>query len=268
MNATEFRQARAQLGQSDEELAGKLGIAPRHVSAWSAGSRPVPTRFAKHIEWLVAAVERENALQGSGLPECEWMNAHLAEPYPDDSDKALKQLETGNAHFDSCPVCAARERYVTERFGPMPPLPQRGWLRVLAWLDRVPSWARPAAVGAAALAVGVSLRVVLALPFLFSDPAKVGEALLAVVVASGAGAAGGFAYTVTRPTLRRLGVPGAYLMGIVCVFAYMGALALVAPVVFGEPLIVDRAGLVIFAAVSAAFGILLGHSWFRGRSDM
>jgi hypothetical protein len=43
----------------------------------------------------------------------------------------------------------------------------------------------------------------------------------------------------------------------------LGALALAAPYAFGEQLIHDRGELVIFAIVSACFGLFIGHSWFR-----
>ena len=268
MNATDLRQARTRLGQSEEELATNLGVAPDLIRTWEAGHSAAPRRYTQHIEWLVAGAEREDALRASGLPECQWMQAHVAEPLPDEPDRALKHLEAGNEHAGACQVCAARERFIAERFGPMPPLPQPGWLRVFAWIERVPSWARPAAVGAAILAAIVSLRLIFALPQLFSAPAKFGEALLAVLAAAGAGAVGGFAYSLARPSLRRLGTLGDYLTGIVCVFAYMGALVVVAPVAFGEPVIEDRASLVIFVIVSAFFGLVMGHTWFRGQSAM
>ena len=57
---------------------------------------------------------------------------------------------------------------------------------------------------------------------------------------------------------------GAYLTGIVCVFAYMGALLIAAPVAFGEPLVEERSDLVVFVVVSLFFGLIMGHSWFRG----
>ena len=257
---------RRRLQQSDQELADLLGVSSDVVRAWTEGRREVPRRYAQQIEWLAVGAEREAALRDSGLPRCGWMEAHLAKPLAEDQDAVLKHVEAANDHAESCEVCTARERFVEDRFGPMPPMPQSGWMRIFAWMERVPSWARPAAVGAAILGIIVSLRVAFALPVLFSNPARLGEALLAVTAAAGAGAIGGFAYTLTRPTLRRLGRVGDYLTGIVCVFAYMGALALVAPLAFGEPLIEDRAGVIIFVVVSAFFGLIVGHTWFRGLS--
>jgi hypothetical protein len=268
VNATELRQARTTLGQSEEELAANLGVAPDLVRTWGTGRTAVPRRYAQEIEWLVAVAEREDALRTSGLPECGWMEAHVQKPLPDDPDQIPAHLETGNRHAETCDVCVARDRFVAERFGPMPPMPQPGWMRVVAWFERVPSWARPAAVGAVILGAIVSVRILFALPLLFSVPAKLGEALLAVFAAAGAGAVGGFAFTLTRPRLRRLGRIGDYLTGIVCVFSYMGALALVAPVAFGERVIKDQASLIIFVVVSAFFGLVVGHSWFRDQSVM
>lgn len=266
MNATELQEAQRRLGQSDEELAASLSVSPDMVRAWAAGRATVPRRHRQQIEWMAAAAERDAALRSSGLPECAWMQQHVAEPLPDDPDAALKHLETGNQHAEACRVCVARDQFLEERFGPMPPVPHSGWLRLFTWVERVPSWARPAAVGAAILGAVVSLRVVLAVPLLLSAPGKFGEALLAVAAAAGAGAVGGFAYSLSRPALRRLGRLGDYLTGIVCVFAYMGALAAVAPLAFGERVIEDQPSLIAFAIASVFFGLVIGHTWFRGQS--
>ena len=263
MNRADFQATRERLQQSDEELSELLGVSPDTVLAWTEGRKEVPRRYVQQLEWLAVSAEREDALRNSGLPECDWMRAHSAKPLADDQDAVLQHLEAANDHADVCQVCTAREKFVEERFGPMPPMPQSGWMRVFAWVERMPVWMRPAAIGAAILGIIVSLRVAFALPVLFSNPAKLAEALLAVAAAAGAGAVGGFAYTLTRPSLRRVGRLGDYLTGIVCVFAYMGALALVAPLAFGEPLIEDRAGLIIFVVVSAFFGLIVGHTWFR-----
>jgi len=122
-------------------------------------------------------------------------------------------------------------------------------------------------VGALVLGAIVSVRILFALPVLFSSPGVLGGALLAVGAAAGAGAFGGIAFSLTRPVLRKLGRPGDYLTGIVCVFAYMGALAVAAPNAFGEPLIHDSSEWVIFSIVSLFFGLVIGHSWFRQTTE-
>jgi hypothetical protein len=132
--------------------------------------------------------------------------------------------------------------------------------------DIVRAWARPAAIGAIALSGITMVRALFALPLLMSHSEKVGEAPVAVVAPAAAGAAGGAVYSLTRPTLRKLGRPGGYLTGIVCVYAYMGALALAAPYAFGEKVINDRTDLAAFAIISAFFGLLVGHSRFGKRA--
>lgn len=267
MTAAEFNAARRALGQTDDQLAAELDVTPGVVRAWAAGSTRIPRRCAEQIRWLEALAERDAALRASGLPDCEWMREEEERPLPSDTDALLQRAKAMTAHAQACPVCTARERYAREHCSSMPALPQPGWMRILGWVERVPAWARPAAVGALLLGAIVSLRILFALPFLFSAPAKMGAALVAVLSAAGAGAAGGASYSLTRPTLRKLRRPGDYLTGIVCVFAYMGSLALVAPYAFGERLIDDRAGWVIFSIVSIFFGLVVGHSWFRETAE-
>lgn len=264
MTATEFRTVQDTLGLSDEALAAELALTPTVVRAWRTGSVPVPERHARLLRWQAAIAARQAVAEASGLPACEWVQAWEDGPVPDEPDVMRRHLEALNVHGESCPICLERARYVEERCGPMPQPPSpAGVVRVVGLLERVPSWGRPAVVGAAILGAIVGLRVLFALPTVASQPRKLVEALTALVAAMGAGAAGGLAYSLTRPMLRRLGRPGDYLTGVVCVFAYMGAIALVAPIAFGERVIKNRADLVVFGIVSAFFGLVVGHSWFR-----
>jgi drug/metabolite transporter (DMT)-like permease len=89
------------------------------------------------------------------------------------------------------------------------------------------------------------------------------EALRALAAAALGGAAWGVAYSLTRPTLRKLGTLGAYLTGVVCVIAYGGSLVAVAPIAFGETLIEDRVGLFAFLVMAVLFGLIIGHQLFR-----
>jgi hypothetical protein len=266
MTTTEFNAAREILGHTDDQLAAELGVTPAIIQAWSAGNLNVPARHLEQIRWLAwdaARPERELALHASGLPECAWLRDATAKPLPTKSDAAHAHFDAIEQHVSTCDVCTARERFVAERFGPMPPIPQPSWIRIFTWLAKRPPWARPAVIGALALAALTSLRVLLALPSLFSQPSKVGQAVLAVVVASGSGAVAGFAYSLTRPTLRRLGRLGDYVSGIVCAFAFMAAVALVAPVAFGAPIAENRTELFILSAVAVVFGLFMGLVGFR-----
>ena len=263
MNASEFREAQVVIGESHDELAAALGQTPHVVRAWGDGRVAIPRAYARQLAWMKAAAERRAALQTSGLPECEWLHGTEGAFDGDDTKAILKHAALVEKHVDTCPVCLARTRFVDERFGPMPDMPQTGFMRIIGWGARLPAWSRPAAFGAAALGAVVTLRVAFSLPTLVSRPRQLGVGLLAIVAAASAGAIGGFAYSLVRPVFRPLGRIGEYLTGIACVFAYMGALVIVAPLAFGERLITDTPSAVIFGVVTVFFGLILGHSLFR-----
>jgi hypothetical protein len=62
---------------------------------------------------------------------------------------------------------------------------------------------------------------------------------------------------------RRLGRPGDYLTGIVCVVAYVVSIAVVAPVAFGETLAETKDDWLAMLVISTFFGLIVGHTWFR-----
>jgi hypothetical protein len=267
MTPEEFREARQVLRETDDELASTFGVTPDVIRAWSRGTVRIPRRDAQYITFRVAAAERSDALKESGLPECEWMLTNDVPFETGTAEELVREAETLERHFQACPACQAREKYVTERFGPMPSPPSAGFLRLFEWVEHVPPIARPAAVGAALLATVVLLRVVFSLPRLLRTPSELTGAALGLVSAAAAGAIGGFAYSLTRPTFKRLGRPGDYLTGIVCVFAYLGSLAFVAPFAFGEAIVDDRGGWVIMAIAAVFFGLIIGHTWFRSEPE-
>lgn len=234
MTAAEMRAAQQNIGLSDEAVAAELGLTPAVVAAWRAGSTAIPERHAAQLRWRAAIAERHAATEASGLPACAWVQAWENRPVPDEPEAMRRHFEGLTAHGESCPTCTARAEYVEKRFGPLPPPPSPGGLvRAIGLLERVPAWARPAAIGAAILGAIVGLRIVFVLPAMASQPRRFAEALVALIAAMGAGAAGGLAYSLTRSTLRRLGRPG------------------------------DQTELVVFAIVSTFFGLVVGHSWFR-----
>lgn len=127
-----------------------------------------------------------------------------------------------------------------------------------------PSWYHPALFGAAFLFAVVSIRVVVALPYLVQHPRKVPEFMLMPALAAVAGAAGGFAYSFLGAPLRRIPQFGRYLAGIVTMGGYMGAFFLVASFA-PEPLIEtwDTGAIVSFTTVILGFGLYFGHVWFE-----
>ena len=98
--------------------------------------------------------------------------------------------------------------------------------RVVRALFRLPAWARPAIVaGAIVLAIMIP-RVAGGLCALASGKASTSETWLALAAGPGAGFLGGLIHGLSRPALRRLGVAGDYLSGVVILYAYLGALLL------------------------------------------
>jgi hypothetical protein len=150
---------------------------------------------------------------------------------------------------------------------PEPPLDM--WMRAFALIGRIPVWALPAVLGAIALGGLVVLRSLFLIPRLISEPAQIGGVLvgvlLAALTAAVAGAAGGAVYSLLRPTLAKLGRPGDYLTGVLCVFAYTLALALITPYTFGERVIENKSEWVVLALLSTFFGLLIGHMGFGRR---
>jgi len=263
MTSEEFAEARQRLGLTIPALAAKLQLTPHVVEGFETGALAVDRKAAGDMVFLMGVQELEEIRAASGLPACEWMAQWERESSAPGGRAAQARFEALLAHFGSCPTCKALDAEVRSHLGPMPQVPQRGLVRAFGLFERVPSWARPALAGAMLLGGITSLRLLFALPRIRTAPELVGMALVAVLVSAGAGATGGFAYSLTRPTLKRLGRPGDYLTGVVCVFAYMGALLIVAPLAFGESIVKEPSELAVFAVVSTFFGLVIGHSWFR-----
>jgi hypothetical protein len=263
MTSSEFRRARAILGLSDDSLAAELAVTPAVIRAWDAGATAIPKRYGQHLTWLAARAERDAALSVSGLPVCAWMTSR-PQPRPDaKSAEIAAELSLLADHARACPVCLARDRYVAERFGPMPEPPAPAWTRVAAWVAQLPPWARPPVLGAAFIGALVALRLIFALPALAAHPGRLAEAFGALLVAASAGAFGGLAFSLTRPSFLRLGRIGDYLSGVVCVSAYACALVLVAPYAFGDPIVTKPVHWMGVAVVALVFGLVIGHSWLR-----
>jgi hypothetical protein len=135
--------------------------------------------------------------------------------------------------------------------------------RLVTFAERIPSWLRPAFFGAVTLFAIVAFRMLFALPGIVQEPAKITEFASVLLAATGAGAMGGFGYTILGAPSRRIPIGGPYVAGVVSVGAYMLALLFVAPYISNEPLVEDRTGAIIFAVVTVFFGLLFGHAAFR-----
>jgi hypothetical protein len=173
--------------------------------------------------------------------------------------KQSAAVQTADEHESYWPPAPAAVTGPAEDGLYIPPVAPE-WLRRV--LRRMPPWARPPAVGAAALMALTGIPALAVLPETFQSPDRGLEALGVILLAIAAGAAGGLAFSLTRPRLEPLGRIGDYLTGIVCVFAYLGPLMLLMPSKPGDPELPLAANLVELAGLSVLFGLVVGHSWF------
>jgi transcriptional regulator with XRE-family HTH domain len=270
MTPVELVRAREALGLSRAQLAIELELSEETIEHWESGAGNVPRVYARQIAWLAAISERQQALAASGLPTCEWVTRWEAEPEPEKQEARLARFEALEQHGASCATCEARERYVTERFPPMPEPPLSPGLRVLRAIAlgvaRLPAWARPAAVGAMIGVALVALRV--GIQLLIRGPSwplfrAMGEVAGAVALA---GAAGGLGYQLVREPSRRLGPLGAYVTGIAAALSTLCTFAAITLVMGDEPLVHGPDGWLILLGVGAVIGLVIGHSWFRDKA--
>jgi len=176
-----------------QELAISLDLTPRIVAAFEDGSLAIPGKTAAEMTWRVATIDRREALSSSGLPECRWIDDWKAEPKPSDTRAQNKRIVALSKHVSTCPICQAREKFVEDRFGPMPKRPVTGWLGAMVAIgkqvDRLPPWMRPGVRVALFFIAYSAFRLLLMAPRLQHTP----NAWLAVTEGFGASAAIGFA---------------------------------------------------------------------------
>ena len=100
-----------------------------------------------------------------------------------------------------------------------------------------------------------------AAPGLAASHVRVLNLIGVLLAAGGAGAAGGLVHGFLGERLLSLPRLGPYVWGVACVSAYMGALAVVGPWVFGKNFIADRLDLAVFVGVTVFFGLAMGFGY-------
>jgi transcriptional regulator with XRE-family HTH domain len=174
MTPHEAISARKTMGLTQTSLAAEFGLTPSIITAWEAGSVNVPKRFEDQLRYRAAGVEREAALAVSGLPECELDKALENEAVPEKIEAQVKHLERVVNHRASCSVCQARDKFILDRFGPMPPVPMSTSLRLLGWVsdrtEKLPRWAQPAVWVGLSFGGYSVFKIVFMLPRLARNP--------------------------------------------------------------------------------------------------
>jgi len=267
MTPAELARARGVLGLSAEQLAVDLHLSEETIHHWEAGRSTVPAVYARHIAWRAALAERDAALAASGLPECDWVGRWQREPAPRKLASRLRRLEKLQQHRQTCVTCQTRQRYVDERFPPLPDPPLSPGLQAVRniskVIERLPQAARPVAIGAL---VGISL-VLLRWVFLLvrAGPTRQvftlgGRALLAGALA---GAMGGIAYSVVRGPFHRLGRPGYYLSAVTAGLTAFGTMGTIIVLFTDEPMLRQPIGWILLLGLGVLIGLFVGHSWAK-----
>lgn len=271
MTGYELAERRSQLGLSVETLAAALNHHVDEVRRWETIGGNLPRSLARELDWHLATVAREQAMERSGLPPCPVAETKAKEIDPkkaESLDRVVAELE---AHFKTCDLCQRRAAFA-ETLPPLPPPPMSGSVRVIAFvseaISRLPQWLRPAATGAVLVGGLTLVRAFFVL--LVSRGANMGQTLLAVLAAVGVGAyggaVGGFAYALVKKPAARLGKIGPYVIGLVCIYAYLLAFAIPLDLFTNDDTFRTPSGWVIGAIIGTLFGLLIGHSWFRQKT--
>ena len=195
MKSDEGVAARKTLGLTQEALAAELGLTPSVIAAWEVGTVRIPRRFEDQLRFDAAVKERRDAVAASGLQECEVDRAWENDNLPENPKAVNEYLERGLKHRATCPICAARDKFVQERFGKMPPMPMSTSMRafgaVADRIDKWPRWAQPAGWGALFFGSYSVLRIVFMLPRLARNsqywPVALGGLLLSISIGGVAG---------------------------------------------------------------------------------
>jgi hypothetical protein len=133
---------------------------------------------------------------------------------------------------------------------------QRSLTRLFVAIFQLPSWVRPAAIGAVLLFLMTCFRAVFLLA-IHPGLKSVLAVLLALLVASAGGALAGFAFVVVRIPLKPLGVIGELLTGVILTCVYLFGILIPAKYWFGDDTLKTRGDWISAAVMAAAFGVLV-----------
>jgi len=267
MTGPELARRLKEVNLTADELGERVNRHQDEVSGWLASGRPLPKGLTRELEWHLALRAREQQLQESGLPTCDWAEQHQP-PSGNDIEALEKRLAELEAHSKTCVICQQREAYAAT-LPPLPPMPMAlHWRllgRVVEAVEHLPRWARPAGVGALLVGALTLLRAIVLI--LLRRAAVTLEMVLVILAAIGLGAygglVGGVAYSLVRNPTRRLGRVGDYVTGIACVYAYLVAFGIPAALFTNEELFRSALGWAILSIIGIVFGLAVGHSWFR-----
>ncbi len=135
-----------------------------------------------------------------------------------------------------------------------------GWLagvieQILTSLARLPQWIVPSVLGAALLFIITAMRGVVLLITVPPSPQGAFAFLVALVVATSAGAVAGVIYAASRSVLRPLGPVGDALTGALAGCAYVLAILVPAKFLLGDDTLDTSESWIIACGFGAGFGV-------------
>jgi hypothetical protein len=147
------------------------------------------------------------------------------------------------------------------------------WLWLTGWIDDLPDWLQPPAIGALVLATMACVRVVFFLPGLLSEPKLVLPAFVAIALSAIGGALAGLSYSLIGSRLRNVPILGPYLTGVFTIGVYGLAMITIIWFAFPDMPASDREmfdlsnhdSLLIWGGMTLVYGVVVGHFWFRQR---
>jgi hypothetical protein len=148
------------------------------------------------------------------------------------------------------------------------------WLRLTGWIDGLPDWLQPPAIGALVLAMMACVRVVIFAPDFLSHPELALTAFGAIALSATGGALAGLSYTLVGSRLRNVPVLGPYLTGVFTIGVYGLAMITIIWFAFPDMPASDRElfdlrnhdSLLIWGGMTLVYGLIVGHFWFRQRA--
>jgi len=142
-----------------------------------------------------------------------------------------------------------------------PPQQETSWLQqrivqFLVWVRTLPRWARPPIIGAVLLFFLTAVRGVFLVAFHPGVRALV-VFLVALAVASAAGAFAGLVFVLIRMPLKRLGVVGDLLTGITLSCVFLFGILVPAKYWFGDDTLQSHEDWVVASVVAVAVGVVV-----------
>lgn len=268
MTGLDLANRRVRLSQSVEQFAELIDHHSDEVRRWETIPGELPGSLTRELEWVLAALERRQAMERAGIPACEWLEARFREVDSQQVDAVQRLVHEIREHEKACAVCQQRSAF-ERTLPPLPPMPMgttaRSVVAVTKAIGRLPAWLRPAATGAVLLGALTILRALFVLPFRHGS--QLGQTLLVVLGAVGlgayGGAVGGATYSLVRKPASRLGAVRPYAIGLACMWAYLLAFGIPLKLFGDEAMLQSTSDWVVLAIVATLFGLLIGHVWFR-----